>query len=82
MARGTSGSLMRAMMKNIMPISATEVSATIRVSSSRRAGWKKLGTPATTAPSTRTVSPASIALITPERLKPRISSHLVMGVTM
>ena len=80
-ARGTSGSLTRTMIRNIMLMSASAVATTTMNIFIIRSGFNGSGIPAMTEPSEIKTTPAMIALSAPASVKPRISSNLRMGVT-
>ena len=64
-----------------MLMSAMAVMTIDLSSRSSRIGANGSGMPAMTDPIVISTAPASTALIVPERLKPAISSNLVIGVT-
>ena len=64
-----------------MLTSASAVMTMTTNSRSMRIGSNAFGTPAMSEPIVISTSPASTALIVPERLKPAISSRRLIGVT-
>ena len=79
--RGSSGSLTRTMMRNIMLMSAKAVTTITTKRRMMRNGSNGFGTPAMIDPISMIANPARTALIVPDMLNPAISSSLVIGVT-
>ncbi len=80
-ARGTSGSLTRTMIKNIILINAIAVAITKMSIRAIRSGFSGSGIPAISEPTVIKTTPAIIALAAPARVNPRINSNLRIGVT-
>ena len=69
------------MSRNIMLMSASDVLITTKKSRNILAGSKGCGIPAISEPTVTRTRPAITAFSAPARLKPAISSNLVIGVT-
>src|SRR5579862_1316625 len=80
-ARGTSGSVTRTMIRNIKLISENAVMTMTMKRRSNRSGANGSGIPAITEPMIIRKPPAITALIVPDRLNPATSSSFVIGVT-
>ena len=81
MARGTSGSSTRTIIRNIMALKAIEVATMRTSSSSMLRGSKMVLTPASSEPMVVITTPDNTALIEPAAFSPSTSSSLVIGVT-
>ena len=81
MARGTSGSSIRTISKNIMVLNASEVSTIITSNPTIVCRLKIVPTPASSDPITQEITPVITALIAPARFNPNTSSSLVIGAS-
>src|ERR1700750_2042941 len=81
MARGTSGSSTRTIIRNIMPLKAIDVEMMSIRRSKAVTGLKMTPRPANNEPMTTMQTPDNTALMVPARFNPSTSSNRVIGVT-